>query len=350
MNHNEILFFGGFILLVILFLIIDLGIFDRKAHEVGIRESLIWSIIWIGSALLFFVMLRFWGHELHGLETMEDIKMVSEKYKHGLELEGLNLNEALQLYRNTLSIEFITGYLIEKSLSIDNIFVFILIFASFGIPSIHYKRVLTWGIIGAVVMRFVFIFASAALIQKYDWILYLFGGFLIFTGLKMFFTKHEKEKDPSKNIIVKWLSKHFNVTETLHGQDFIYRDHHKTYITPLFICLIIIELSDVLFAVDSIPAIFAITKDPFVVFFSNIFAILGLRALFFLVSNILPMFRFLHLGLAVLLSFIGVKMLAHNPLKEMGFETYHSLIIIFLILTVSILASIFIPEKKKIEE
>ncbi|MDD4575525.1 MAG: TerC/Alx family metal homeostasis membrane protein [Bacteroidales bacterium] len=349
MNHNEILFFGGFILLVIIFLIIDLGIFDRKAHEVGIKESLIWTIIWIVSAFLFFVMLRFWGHELHGLETMEDIKMVSEKYKHGLELGGLSLNEALQLYRNTLSIEFITGYLIEKSLSIDNIFVFILIFASFGIPSKHYKRVLTWGIIGAVIMRFVFIFASAALIQKYDWVLYIFGGFLIFTGLKMFFTKHEKEKDPSKNMIVKWLSKHFNVTEKLHGQDFIYRDHHKTYITPLFICLIIIELSDVVFAVDSIPAIFAITKDPFIVFFSNIFAILGLRALFFLVSNILPMFRFLHLGLAVLLTFIGTKMLVHSQLKALGFETYHSLIIIFLILTVSILASIIIPEKKEIK-
>lgn len=349
MNHNEILFFGGFILLVIIFLIIDLGIFDRKAHEVGIKESLIWTIIWIVSAFLFFVMLRFWGHELHGLETMEDIKMVSEKYKHGLELGGLSLNEALQLYRNTLSIEFITGYLIEKSLSIDNIFVFILIFASFGIPSKHYKRVLTWGIIGAVIMRFVFIFASAALIQKYDWVLYIFGGFLIFTGFKMFFTKHEKEKDPSKNMIVKWLSKHFNVTEKLHGQDFIYRDHHKTYITPLFICLIIIELSDVVFAVDSIPAIFAITKDPFIVFFSNIFAILGLRALFFLVSNILPMFRFLHLGLAVLLTFIGTKMLVHSQLKALGFETYHSLIIIFLILTVSILASIIIPEKKEIK-
>ncbi|MDY0215321.1 MAG: TerC/Alx family metal homeostasis membrane protein [Bacteroidales bacterium] len=349
MNHNEILFFGGFILLVILFLIIDLGIFDRKAHVVGIKESLIWSIIWIASALLFFVMLRFWGHELHGLETMEDIKMVSDKYKHGLELDGLSLNEALQLYRNTLSIEFITGYLIEKSLSIDNIFVFILIFASFGIPSEHYKRVLTWGIIGAVVMRFIFIFASAALIQKYDWVLYIFGAFLIFTGLKMFFTKHEKEKDPSQNMIVKWLSKHFNVTKTLHGQDFIYRDNHKTYITPLLICLIMIELSDVVFAVDSIPAIFAITKDPFVVFFSNIFAILGLRALFFLVSNILPMFRFLHLGLAILLTFIGTKMLAHSQLEALGFETYHSLIIIFLILTVSILASIFIPEKKEIE-
>lgn len=349
MNHNEILFFGGFILLVILFLIIDLGIFDRKAHEIGIKESLIWSIIWIASALLFFVMLRFWGHELHGLETMEDIKMVSDKYQHGLELGGLSLNEALQLYRNTLSIEFITGYLIEKSLSIDNIFVFILIFASFGIPSKHYKRVLTWGIIGAVVMRFIFIFASAALIQKYDWVLYIFGGFLIFTGLKMFFTKHEKQKDPSQNMIVKWLSKHFNVTETLHGQDFIYRDNHKTYITPLFICLIMIELSDVVFAVDSIPAIFAITKDPFVVFFSNIFAILGLRALFFLVSNILPMFRFLHLGLAILLTFIGTKMLVHSQLEALGFQTYHSLIIIFLILTVSILASIFIPEKKEIK-
>ena len=346
MNHNELFFFGGFILLVIIFLVIDLGIFDRKAHVVGIRESVIWSTIWVATALLFFLFLRYWGDQLHGPETMEDLILLSGKYKHGLKLDGLSIDQGLQLYRNTLSIEFITGYLIEKSLSIDNIFVFILIFASFGIPPEHYKRVLTWGIIGAVVMRFVFIFASAALIQKYDWILYLFGAFLVFTGLKMFFTKHQKDKDPSQNAIVKWLSKKFNVTKTLHGQDLIYRENHKTYITPLFICLIMIELSDVIFAVDSIPAIFAVTKDPFIVFFSNIFAILGLRALFFLVSNIIPMFRFLHFGLAVLLTFIGVKMLVHSHLKEFGFETYHSLIIIFLILLVSILASVFIPEKK----
>ncbi len=347
MNQNELLFFGGFILLVILFLVIDLGIFDRKAHVVGIKESIVWSGIWIGTALLFFVFLKLWGHELHGPTSIEDLQLLSQKYKHGLKLDGLSLDQAMQVYRNSLSIEFLTGYLIEKSLSIDNIFVFILIFASFGIPSEHFKRVLTWGIIGAVVMRFIFIFASAALIQKYDWILYLFGAFLVFTGIKMFFTKHEKEKDPSENIIVKWLSKNFNVTKTLHGQDLIYRENHKTYITPLFICLIMIELSDVIFAVDSIPAIFAVTKDPFIVFFSNIFAILGLRALFFLVSNIIPMFRFLHFGLAVLLTFIGVKMLIHSQLKEFGFETFHSLIIIFLILATSILASIFIREKKE---
>lgn len=346
MNFHEILFFGSFILMIALFLVLDLGVFDRKAHVVGMRESLIWTLVWIGMAFVFFFFLRFFGHQLHGIANMEELKILSEKYKHGLNFDGLSFEESLQLYRNNLSIEYITGYLIEKSLSVDNIFVFILIFASFAIPQEHYKRVLFWGIIGALIMRFVFIFLSAALIQKYAWILYVFGGFLIFTGIKMFFSHNDdKKKDPSENPIVKWLSRNFNVTKELHGQRLIYRENHKTYFTPLFVCLVMIELSDVVFAVDSIPAIFAVTKDPYVVFFSNIFAILGLRSLFFLVNNIINMFRFLNVGLAVLLTFIGVKMLIHEQLKSIGFETYHSLIIIFAILSISIIASILFPKK-----
>lgn len=349
MNLHELLSFGGFIILIIIFLIIDLGVFDKKAHVVSFKESLMWTIIWIVVSVLFFLVLRFFGNELHGPENMSELKELSIRYKHNLNFDGLSFQEAIKLYNHNLSIEYITGYLVEKSLSIDNIFVFILIFASFGIPEEHYKRVLTWGIIGAVLMRFIFIFVSSALIQKYAWILYIFGGFLVIAGLKMFFSKSDEKKDPSNNFIVKWLSKRFNITETLHGQDLIFREKGKVFLTPLFITLVVVELSDVIFAIDSIPAVFAVTKDPFVVFFSNIFAILGLRSMFFLLNNIIDKFRFLKVGLAVLLLFIGLKMLLIDWIEKsaINYETWHSLIIIFLILLVSVLASIMFPAKEE---
>lgn len=348
MNLSEIIFFGSFTLLICFFLFLDLGLFDKKSHIITFRESAIWTTVWVSLALLFFVFIRYYGYLIHGISNMDDLQLVATKYYEKLSVDGLSFQEALSTYQKNMSLEFITGYVIEYSLSIDNIFVIILVFASFGIPQKHYKRILFWGIVGAFIMRFIFIFLSSALIAKYGWILYIFGAFLLFTGVKMFLDRNKpQEVHPDRNPIVKWLSKRFPVTKELHGQKFLVRINNKIHLTPLFICLVVIEFTDLIFAVDSVPAIFSVTKDPYIVFFSNIFAILGLRSLFFLVNNIMNMFRFLKIGLAVLLTFIGVKMLTHHWLDQWGFETIHSLIVIFVIIATSIIASLLLPEKKE---
>jgi tellurite resistance protein TerC len=240
-------------------------------------------------------------------------------------------------------------------LSVDNVFVMILVFMSFGVQKIYYKRVLMWGIIGAVIMRFIFIFLSAALIQRFSWILYIFGAFLVFTGIKMFLERNKEDKvDPEQHPAVKFFSKYFPVHPTYFREHFWFRNKHdnnRLYFTPLFLVLLVIEFTDVIFAVDSVPAIFSITQDPYIVFFSNIFAIMGLRSLFFVVAHIISMFRFLKHGLAILLSFIGFKMLLHLQLSEWGFKTIHSLMVIVIILASSIGASLIWPDRsrKKIE-
>nr|MBC8343092.1 TerC/Alx family metal homeostasis membrane protein [Bacteroidota bacterium] len=233
-------------------------------------------------------------------------------------------------------------------LSVDNIFVIIMILISFNVQEKYYKKILFWGILGAIIMRFLFIFLSAALIQKFGWVLYIFGGLLIFTGVRMFLTRNEEEKiDTADHPIVKFMSKYFRVYPHFVVHRFFISKNKKIQMTPLFLVLLVIEFTDVIFAVDSVPAIFSITKDPFIVFFSNIFAILGLRSLFFLVMNIMNIFHYLKLGLSILLVFIGVKMLAHHWLEHIGFTTAHSLYIVLGILSISILASVVFPVKKQ---
>jgi tellurite resistance protein TerC len=288
---------------------------------------------------------------IHGIDNLGDLQDRIVKYKHPINIEGLTYPEAIVLYEKNLALEYLTGYIIEKSLSVDNIFVIILIFYAFGVEEKYYKRVLTWGILGAVVMRFIFIFTGAALVAKFDWILYLFGVFLVITGAKLFFGKHEEDKiDAEKHWVVRFASKYFNVYKGYVGQKFFVKMDGKWFITPLFIVLLVIEFSDVIFAVDSIPAIFAISKDPYIIFFSNIFAILGLRALFFLLVNVLNKFYYLKAGLSVLLIFIGLKMLVHEPLTNIGFTTVHSLYVVLGILTLSIIISVLFPPKSSITE
>jgi len=245
-----------------------------------------------------------------------------------------------------MSLEFITGYLIEYALSVDNIFVIILIFSSFGVSEKYFKKVLFWGILGAVVMRFIFIFAGAALLQQFSWIMYIFGGFLVFTGLRMFFDKGDEEIDTSNHPVVKLASKYFKVFPRYVGDKFFIRRKGVLMMTPLFVVVLIIEFTDLIFAVDSVPAVFSVTKDPYIVFFSNIFAILGLRSMFFFLASIMHLFHFLKYGLAVLLTFIGTKMLAHSWLKEVGFTNTYSLYVILSILVLSIVASLLFPKKK----
>lgn len=302
----SIYFWIGFHLFIFLMLALDLGVFNRNVHKVPLKEALTWSAVWIFLAICFNLFVFF-------------------------------------EFGKTKALEFLTGYVIEYSLSVDNIFVFILIFTSFAVPEKYQHKILFWGIMGALVMRGIFIFAGVALINKFHWIVLIFGGFLVFTGIRMLFQK-EEQAAPGENKIVKFFRKFLPVTNELHGSNFFVKQDHKLMATPLFLVLLIIESSDLIFAVDSIPAILAISKDPFIVYTSNIFAILGLRSLYFAVSGIMGYFRYLKVGLAFVLSYVGLKMLS----AYFGFEIpiLLSLSVIIGILTVSVLASVIIKEKK----
>lgn len=345
---NELLFISGFLLFIVLILALDLGLFSRREKVVSLKQAGIMSFIMVLLALGFYFLLILEGQELHGIRNFAQLEKIVAAHKHQITLIPGNFAESLKIYNQNLGIEFLTGYVIEYALSVDNIFVIVLIFSAFAVPEKYYHRVLFWGILGAIVMRFIFIFVGAALINQFAWILYVFGAFLIFTGLKMFFSKDEDGViDPENHTVVKFASKFLSIHPKYEGKNFFHRLDGKKMVTPLFIVLLIVEFTDLIFAVDSIPAIFAVTKDAYIVFFSNIFAIMGLRSMFFLLVNIIHKFHYLKTGLAFLLTFIGVKMLMHDYLKAWGFTTEHSLLVILFILTSSIVASLVFPKKAK---
>ena len=294
-----------FYALVIVMLYADLKLFGRKGqHEVSISEALKMTVVWIGVSLIF--------------------------------CGGIGYFEG-----NNKAMEFLAGYLIEKSLSMDNLFVFLMLFSFFGVQRKYQHEVLFWGIFGALVLRSIFIFAGAAMVQKFEWILGIFGVFLIYTGIKMFSHKDDESVDPSKNIFVKLFKKFFPVTDQMHEDKFFIIENGKRLATPLFIALLVIETTDVAFAVDSIPAVFSVSRDPFIVLTSNIFAILGLRALYFALAAIAKYFAYLKYGLGIILSFVGVKMLLEVLPAPLHYEvrTPISLLIIFGVLVLSMLAS-----------
>ncbi|SHG34883.1 tellurite resistance protein TerC [Flavobacterium segetis] len=295
---------AGFIGFVLLMLALDLGVFHRKSHEIKIKEALIWSAVWIALALCF----------NYGIYVF----MGKEK-----------------------AVEFLTGYVIEKSLSIDNLFVFIMLFTYFNVESKYQHKVLFWGILGALVMRAIFIFAGVALINKFHWIIYIFGALLVFTGIKMLFHKDEKI-DPDKNPLVRLFKKFFPVTDQDQDGKFFIKLNGRTFATPLFVVLLMVEFTDLIFAVDSIPAILAITNDTFIIFTSNVFAILGLRALYFALAGITKYFYYLKYGLSAILVFVGVKMTIVDFYK---IPIHYSLIVIASILVLSILTSVLFPKK-----
>lgn len=350
MFSNEVLFFGSFILLISVMLLLDLGVFNKKDHIVKFGEAAIWTVIWIVLALAFYFIINTHGDLVHGVNNYAELEAIQTKYASHVQLIPGNFEESLAIYRKNMSLEFITGYLLEYALSVDNIFVIILIFASFGVRAKYYKKVLFWGVLGAIVMRFLFIFLGSALMQRFDWIIYLFGLLLVYQGGKIFFEGNNDEKiDPAKHPVVKFTSKYFPVFPRYVREHFFVLKKGKWLITPLFVVVLIVEFTDLIFAVDSVPAVFSVTKDPYIVFFSNIFAIMGLRSMFFFLSNIMGLFRFLKYGLGVLLVFIGGKMLAHVYLESIGFETVYSLYVILGILATSILTSVIFPEKKEVQ-
>ena len=348
MFSNELLFFIGFIFVIGFMLMLDLGVFSKKDHIVKFGEAAAWTAVWVCLALGFYVIINTHGDLIHGITTYEELENVKNLYAPHLTLIPGDFDQSLAIYRQNMSLEFITGYLLEYALSVDNIFVIILIFSSFNVRQKYYKKVLFWGVLGAIIMRFFFIFTGSALMQRFEWIIYIFGLILVYQGGKIFF---EKESDghiePEKHPVVRFTSKYLPVYPRYVRERFFVVKNNKFLFTPLFVVVLIIEFTDLIFAVDSVPAVFSVTKDPYVVFFSNIFAIMGLRSMFFFLSNIMGLFRFLKYGLGVLLMFIGGKMLMHHTLAEMGFKTVYSLYIITGILAVSILASWLFPEKKE---
>lgn len=343
---NEFIFLSGFLLFIGLILAMDLGVFTKKSDVISVRQAGLMSFFMVFISVVFYFILINYGHLLHGIDSIEKLSQIVEKNAHPVDILPHDLEHSIQLYNMNLGLEYMTGYIVEKALSVDNIFVIVLIFSAFNVDKKNYHRVLFWGVLGAIVMRFLFIFIGAALITKFSWIMYVFGAFLIFTGVKMFLPEKEEKIDTQNHPVVKFANRFFKVHPDFVGNKFFITVDGVRKITPLFLVLIIIEFTDLIFAVDSIPAIFSVTKDPYIVFFSNIFAILGLRSMFFLLAGIIDKFKYLKVGLAFLLVFIGIKMMAHHYLKEWGFTTSHSLMIILGILSISIFASLLVPDKK----
>lgn len=294
-----------FNLFVLAMLALDLLVFNKKAHEIKVKEALLWSAFWIALALIFNAGIYF--------------------------TQGPDQ-----------ALRFLAGYLLEKSLSVDNLFVFLLIFTYFKVPAIYQHKVLFWGIVGALIMRALFILGGIALIHKFHWIVYILGVVLIISGIKLVSEK-EKEVHPEKNVVLKLFRFFMPATTEYHGDKFFVKINGKTWATPMFIVLLIVETTDVVFAIDSVPAVLAISRDPFIVYTSNVFAILGLRALYFALSGIMQMFKYLHYGLAAILIFVGVKMLISEFYKvPVGI----ALGMIMLILSVSIAASLLVKDKE----
>jgi len=345
---TEFFFFSGFCTLILAILFIDLKLIGRKSHVISLKESLIWTSVWVSVAIGFYILLLFHGEKLHGIKDLNQLLHIEKLYAPFLKIIPGEFAESLNIYRSNLATEFITGYFVEYSLSIDNVFVIMMILSSFSVKEMYFKEVLFWGILGAFLLRAFFIFVGSALVQRFDWILLIFGAFLLYQGIKIFIHRNkEEETEPHNHWLVKYLSTHFRVTKQFEGSRFMVRENKKLFITPLLIVLIMIEFTDLVFAFDSIPAVFAVTRDPFMVFFSNIFAIIGLRSLFFLLRKVVHMFHYLKVGIAFLLMFIGLKLLFHSFLYNIGFKTIYSLYIIVFILAASIVASILFPVKKE---
>jgi len=344
---NETIFLLGFLVFIFFILALDLGLLKKKSDTISMKQAGLMSFFVVALSMCFYFVLISYGHLLHGIDSMEKLQQVINSHHHAVKVIPGDLENSIQLYNQNLGLEYLTGYVVEYALSVDNIFVMVLIFGAFGVAQKNYHRVLFWGILGAIVMRFIFIFVGAALIAKFSWIMYVFGAFLVFTGIKMFFDKDSDEKiDTQNHPIVKFAKRFFKVHDHFVGNKFFVTIDGVKKVTPLFLVLLIIEATDLIFAVDSIPAIFSVTKDAYIVFFSNIFAIIGLRSMFFLLAGIIDKFRFLKIGLSVLLTFIGLKMLFHIYLEQLGFTTTHSLLIIVGILGLSIFFSLIFPENK----
>ncbi|MBL7557542.1 MAG: TerC family protein [Bdellovibrionaceae bacterium] len=321
-------FYAGFIVFVLAVLALDLGVFHKHAHEVSFKESAIWTAVWISLAMVFNLFL----YKYSEWTFANDPRLLA--------IPGFDPSESAK----QVALEFLTGFVVEKSLAIDNIFIFAVVFSYFCIPKVYQHRVLFWGIIGALIFRAIFV-ALGAVLMQYHAVVIFFGVLLLFTGAKMFFAGTE-EQDLEKNFIVRQLKKFLRIHPQIEGQHFFIKKDGLTYVTPLFLALIFMELTDIIFAVDSVPAIFALTKEPLIVFTSNIFAILGLRSMYFMLAGVMDRFVYIKYGLAAVLVFVGLKMVYLNSLFGGKFPITWSLLIIAFLIGSSILAS-FVMDKRK---
>lgn len=322
-------FYAAFTVFILVVLALDLGVFHKKAHEVSFKEASIWTTIWISLALIFNYIFYLYA----------DWKFNTDPAYASL------VNGDPSGTAKTVALEFLTGFVVEKSLAVDNIFIFAVVFAYFGIPKIYQHRVLFWGILGALIFRAIFI-AMGSVLMQYKWVVLFFGVLLIVTGIKMFFAGTE-EKDLDKNILIRLLRKFFRIHPKIEGQSFFIRKDGLLYVTPLFVALIFLELTDIIFAVDSVPAIFALTKEPLIVFTSNIFAILGLRSMYFMLAGVMDRFAYIKYGLAAVLIFVGLKMVYLNEAFGGKFPITWSLSIIAFFIGSSVVASIIIDRRKR---
>ncbi|MBK9247736.1 MAG: TerC family protein [Ignavibacteria bacterium] len=308
MSQNTMLWVG-FHVLVFILLILDLFVINKKAHEITVRESIKWTGVWIGLAVLFGIGIWYWGTP-------------------------------------QMALEFATGYIIEKSLSVDNLFVFLTIFSYFQVPAKYQHKVLFWGIFGALVLRAIFILGGVVLIQQFHPVIYIFGGFLLFTGIKLAI-QQEQKIEPEKNPVLKLLRRTMGVSKYYHEDKFFIKRLGHTFATPLFVVLVLIETTDLLFAVDSIPAVIAISENPFIIYTSNVFAILGLRTLYFALAGLVNIFHYLNLGMSIILMFIGMKMMLSDIFK---IPIALALGVVVGILVLSVAASLIIPKKDELEK
>ncbi len=315
-NQQDTILFGVFAIVIVLFLVLDLGLFHKQAHKISTKSALYQSIFWVTISSLYGILIYFFY-------VPEDLKVSSA--------------DSAVLYFST--------YLTEYALSVDNIFVILLILKYFKVDEVYYHKVLFWGILGAIFFRAVFIFFIGALIHQFHWILYIFGVFLIYSGIRIYFEDGDEKIDPEKNPILKICRKYLPVSATDMGGKFFFREAGKLLFTPLFLVIILVETTDLIFAVDSIPAAFAITQDEFLIYTSNIFAVMGLRAMFFLLAGIIDKFYLLQKGLSIILFFIGAKMLLE--IFNVKFDAYLSFTVIIATLTLSILFSVVIPRKSQ---
>ncbi len=321
----------AFLVFIFFLLALDLGVFHRKAHVVSVREALTWTCVWVTLALTFSGFVYFaYEYQWFGLGLAPDPVDRSAAFPNG------RINDGWSAF-----LKFITGYVVEESLSVDNVFVIAMLFQYFAVPREYQHRVLFWGIIGAVAMRGLMIAVGAQLVAEFSWILYVFGGILILTAIKMAFFTSE-EIDPAQNFLVRQVRKHFPVTDGYHGEHFFVRGAQGVMLTPLALALVMVETTDLIFAVDSIPAIFAITADPFLVFTSNVFAILGLRSLYFALAGALHSLHYMKHALAAVLLVVGVKMLAHQPIEDALGENFNLYLlgVVLLILATGVVASL----------
>jgi tellurite resistance protein TerC len=320
--------YAGFVAAVLGFLALDLGIFHRDAHPVRFREALAWCATWVALALLFNMAL--YAYALW--KFPQDPRLAA--------LPGFDPREAAW----QIALEFLTGYLIEYSLSVDNIFVFVLVLGYFGVPARYQHRVLFYGILGALVFRGIFV-GLGALLMQFHWIVWVFGAFLVFTGLKMAFTSHASV-EPGRNLLIRILKRVMPVTPQFHGQRFLVRQGGRLWATPLAVALLCLEATDIIFAIDSVPAIFAITREPFVVFTSNVLAILGLRSMYFMLGGAVERFHLLRYGLAAVLVFVGLKMIWLDDWFGGKFPIVASLAVIGSLLSLSVLLSVLAPRRR----